>query len=581
MVDKGSANQILATIRNQVGTAEGSLLPPPQKGQFRVPFVTNFKVFSATSFFGGTQFILTFDEPTTSQNQIDHYNIMVGGVTGNLNQYQGPNITTNSPATIRVITANAVTIIFKIQTVLKSGLISDLNSSPSCTGTTIAASGSGDAITGSLTHPSGVIPYVSTTNKLAEDTANYWDSTNHRQLIGFSGSSSGAVAHSEEIKDAGPSWTSPSKYDSFRVDVNALGQANQGGSQANAIIGAVDTPSSSIFVQSNGVTGYARTASGTTAAVGVLGVGQANATNFFGTWGGNFIGTNTPTGIDDSAGTGFNSGATVYGIEVDINVKKAGAATYSGTITGIQLTGDTESAIAGDSRAINVDKLGITNSVAWNHGFITQDAACNVGISLGCTGTGNGVGSQSLVLKARTSGGTVLSPNFTADSSGNINIIPGTNAAVLLDDSTGSSVIIATTGVMYAGTNVLAGFGGITAPNVSIDTNQAIATRTHGVSMVNGLNSNFALGTSGVIRIGGPTAGFSIGGFTNGFDGRILIIWNISGQQLTIVNNDASSTAANRISTLTGANVVLRAGNSAATFIYDGGITNWVLIATN
>jgi hypothetical protein len=50
---------------------------------------------------------------------------------------------------------------------------------------------------------------------------------------------------------------------------------------------------------------------------------------------------------------------------------------------------------------------------------------------------------------------------------------------------------------------------------------------------------------------------------------------------MTIVNADASSATANQIVTLTGANVVLRTGPSAATLIYDGAQARWMLIAMN
>jgi len=131
--------KILGTVRNSFNAAEGSLLPPPQQGQFRVPFVTTLKVAQTTSFVGGTQFILTFQEPTATVAQIDHYNIFVGGLTGNISQLNSVSTTKGSPATVRVITSLAENVVFTVQTVLKNGLVSDLNASPKCTGTTIAA----------------------------------------------------------------------------------------------------------------------------------------------------------------------------------------------------------------------------------------------------------------------------------------------------------------------------------------------------------------------------------------------------------------------------------------------------------
>lgn len=113
------------------------------------------------------------------------------------------------------------------------------------------------------------------------------------------------------------------------------------------------------------------------------------------------------------------------------------------------------------------------------------------------------------------------------------------------------------------------------------------------LTLSNGLTSNINLWASdsttksSYIRVAGPSAGFSIGGFTNtsggtsSTDGSILIIYNSTAQAMTIINEDASSTAGNRIHTLTGANVTLRSGTSAATFIYDGTDQRWILTATN
>lgn len=138
-VKTATQQQILATVRNQFGAAEGSLLPPRQIGQNRVPIVTNLKIGNVTSFVGGTQFTLTFQEPVTTQNNpIDHYNIYVAGVNGNLSQLNGPNTCLHSPATVRVSTVVAEPVIFYVQTVLTNGMTSTILTSPTCTSTTVA-----------------------------------------------------------------------------------------------------------------------------------------------------------------------------------------------------------------------------------------------------------------------------------------------------------------------------------------------------------------------------------------------------------------------------------------------------------
>lgn len=113
-------------------------------------------------------------------------------------------------------------------------------------------------------------------------------------------------------------------------------------------------------------------------------------------------------------------------------------------------------------------------------------------------------------------------------------------------------------------------------------------------ALANGLNSNVALwaadatAKSSYIRITGPTGAFSLGGFSNAangtssFGGSVLKIYNSVSQTMTIVNEDASSSAGNRIKTLTGADVILRTtAPSFVTFIYDNTDARWVLNSTN
>lgn len=103
------------------------------------------------------------------------------------------------------------------------------------------------------------------------------------------------------------------------------------------------------------------------------------------------------------------------------------------------------------------------------------------------------------------------------------------------------------------------------------------------LTVVPGANENVNIGNSEFVRFtSGTGAAFSVGGFTGGIDGRVLYLLNTTGQQLTINNNDAGSSPGNKILTLSGANVVMRAlGSSFATFIYDANFGTWLLVSTN
>lgn len=150
------------------------------------------------------------------------------------------------------------------------------------------------------------------------------------------------------------------------------------------------------------------------------------------------------------------------------------------------------------------------------------------------------------------------------------------------------------TGNMTLANSILVGSAAYnTAAAAAIDVRGNLALHNAGVSLTNGLNSNiapptFTTGIAGqstrasYIRISGPTGAFSVGGFTGGVDGYVICLFNAVAQTMTIVNEDASSTAANRITTLTGGNVVLRTtATSFATLIYDSTTSRWILVATN
>ncbi len=91
--------------------------------------------------------------------------------------------------------------------------------------------------------------------------------------------------------------------------------------------------------------------------------------------------------------------------------------------------------------------------------------------------------------------------------------------------------------------------------------------------------SDIAIGYATYVRVSGPTASFSITGFAGGETGRVLVLRNTTIYQMTIVSN-ATSTAANRILTPSGGNVVLDgSGNSSAVFVYDSTSERWVLVS--
>jgi hypothetical protein len=136
------------------------------------------------------------------------------------------------------------------------------------------------------------------------------------------------------------------------------------------------------------------------------------------------------------------------------------------------------------------------------------------------------------------------------------------------------------------------GYGLGCVPKCGLDVANGFATRPQSLVLSNGANHNvhpasMPQGGYSFGRITGPTGAFSIGGIGPssgnlgaGVDGQQLILYNTTAQAMTITNEDASSVAANRITTLTGADVVLAARKSIATFVYDGTTARWILKET-
>lgn len=121
--------------------------------------------------------------------------------------------------------------------------------------------------------------------------------------------------------------------------------------------------------------------------------------------------------------------------------------------------------------------------------------------------------------------------------------------------------------------------------------NRTIVTITGGTgpsqgttTVANGLNSDVATGSNGTLRLTGPNGPFSIGGFKpssgSWTPGTILSVSNTTANAMTLVHEDASSTATNRINTQSGVPVTLRpGGKSSATFFYDGSLNRFTLLS--
>jgi len=97
-------------------------------------------------------------------------------------------------------------------------------------------------------------------------------------------------------------------------------------------------------------------------------------------------------------------------------------------------------------------------------------------------------------------------------------------------------------------------------------------------------SGNHTLDPAGAVfvKLGALSANGNLSGISGGEDGRFLILYNsnTSGNNLIIKYEDSNATAANRIYTMTAADVTLIARGSAM-FVYDTEVDRWIVISVN
>ena len=80
-------------------------------------------------------------------------------------------------------------------------------------------------------------------------------------------------------------------------------------------------------------------------------------------------------------------------------------------------------------------------------------------------------------------------------------------------------------------------------PNAVLDVNGSVAIREGTpLSIANGTNNNVAVDSMSYYRLTAPTAAFTITGFTNGLDGRILTLINATNFTMTLKHQFVSVT---------------------------------------
>jgi hypothetical protein len=125
--------------------------------------------------------------------------------------------------------------------------------------------------------------------------------------------------------------------------------------------------------------------------------------------------------------------------------------------------------------------------------------------------------------------------------------------------------------------NSIATWGGpVDANRHAITKIGAISFNSADITCVNGNNQDVPVGSYS-LKITGPTAAFAIGGFAAGADGQHLIVHNMVTQTMTILHQNTGSALGNRISSLSGLDVVVRVNAfSQAHFRYCAAELSWL-----
>lgn len=118
-------------------------------------------------------------------------------------------------------------------------------------------------------------------------------------------------------------------------------------------------------------------------------------------------------------------------------------------------------------------------------------------------------------------------------------------------------------------------------PNTTLDVNGDFSLRQgSNIVLTNGTNNDVVIGDYSFYKITGPTATFSITGFSGGVDGKIIVIYNLTNQPMIIANNSSLSSANNRVFTL-GGDILTPADSSSLTLQYSATENKWIVIASH
>lgn len=254
----------------------------------------------------------------------------------------------------------------------------------------------------------------------------------------------------------------------------------------------------------------------------------------------------------------------------DTTTRHGASVVDHGTIAGLTHDDHTQYLLSDGSRALSgnlsvnalvtidgVDVSAHAANAAAHHDAVTLAASADAVLGLSTQQITLDTQSANTILAGPTSG-VAASPTFRTISSSDVSDF--TEAA---QDAIGA-MVASSNSITLTYTD---GTPSLVASNVMKEV---------ALPLVNGENANIT-GTGGdLFIISGPTATFGISGLTGGSTGRRITIINNTTANFTIYDEGTNSTAANRILTGTGSNILSNKASNV-TLVYSSTLSRWVV----
>ncbi len=189
------------------------------------------------------------------------------------------------------------------------------------------------------------------------------------------------------------------------------------------------------------------------------------------------------------------------------------------------------------------------------------------------------------IAPSKIQGTAWTSTNDGPGSGLDADMLDGKQAAQFVDGSGNPNYIPKLMGLSTIGNSIIYEAGGkigvgTIGPNTTLDINGDMALRSGNFVAMVGNNNNINIGARSFVTINGPAGAFTITGISGGVDGKMVILYNNTGFNMTIADASPLSAAPNRILTMSGANQTT-VGTGNVTLIYDATALMWVMTAMN